>query len=97
VDASFSTALDQVRQAKGLGDKPLAIVLGSKGDGSDEALTPLFQQQAALSTNNLTKVVDGATHAGLVDNQAAASVTSGIIRQVVEAVRRGGPLVPNEL
>ena len=97
VDASFSAALDQVRQAKDLGDKPLAIVLGSKGDGADQALAPLFQQQAALSTNSLTKIVDSATHAGLVDNQTAASVTSSVIRQVVEAVRRGGPLVPNEL
>jgi pimeloyl-ACP methyl ester carboxylesterase len=96
VDASFSAALDQVRQAKGLGDKPLAIVLGSNGDGSNEALKPLFQQQAALSGNSLTRIVDGATHAGLADNRAAASVTSGVIRQVVDAVRKGGPLVSTE-
>lgn len=94
VDASFSVALDQVRNAGGLGSKPLAIVLGSQGDGSIEQLRDLFIQQAALSTNSLTRVVDGATHAGLVDNQKSASQTSAAILQVVEAARTGQSLKP---
>lgn len=94
VDASFSVALDQVRRAGGLGSKPLVIVLGSKGDGSIEALRDLFVRQAALSTNSLTRVIDGATHAGLVDNRSHALQTSAAILQVVQAVRTGQPMVP---
>ena len=92
VNASFSAALDQVRNASGLSPRPLAIVLGSEGDGSIEELKDLFVQQAALSTNSITLMVEGATHAGLADNQAAARHTSAAIRQIVEAARTGQPL-----
>jgi hypothetical protein len=97
VDVSFSTALDQVRNAGGLGSRPLAIVLGSQGDGASEPLRELFVQQAELSTNSLTRLIDGATHAGLVDNQRYASQTSAVILRVVEAVRTGQPLEPDQL
>jgi pimeloyl-ACP methyl ester carboxylesterase len=97
VDASFSVALDQVRNAGGLGSKPLAIVLGSKGDGAIEQLRDLFIQQAALSTNSLTLVIDGATHAGLVDNQNYALQTSAAILKVVEAARTGQLLAESHL
>ena len=96
VDASFTLALDQVRNAARLGSKPLAIVLGSKGDGATEQLRDLFIQQAALSTNSLTHVVDGATHAGLVDNQSYALQTSSAILQVVEAARTSQPLASSQ-
>ncbi len=98
VNISFSAALDQVRQTSDLGDKPLAIVLGSEGDGSIEALKDLFLQQAALSSNSFTLMVDGATHAGLVDNQAYASQTSAVIQKIVAAARTGQPvsLLSNE-
>jgi len=96
VDASFSAALDQVRKAGGLGSIPLAIVLGGQGDGASEPLRELFVQQAALSTNSLTRLIDGATHAGLVDNQHYASQTSAVILHVVEAVRTAQPLEPDQ-
>lgn len=92
VDASFSTALDQVRSAGSLGSIPLAIVLGSKGDGGNEDLRDLFDQQAALSTNSFTRMIEGATHAGLVDNRDFALQTSKAILEVVEAVRGQQPL-----
>lgn len=65
IDAAFGAALEQVRQARGVGDIPLAVVLGSEGDGSVEALRELFRAQAALSTNSRTVLVDGATHMGV--------------------------------
>jgi pimeloyl-ACP methyl ester carboxylesterase len=92
VDASFSAALDQVRDASGVGGKPLLIVLGGRGDGSIQALRDLFAEQAALSTNSKTIVIAGATHAGLVDNRAAAVPTSDAIRDLVQAVRTGMPM-----
>lgn len=87
VDTAFSTALDQVRQAQGVGAIPLAIVLGSQGDGSIEALRELFRAQAELSTNSRTVLVDGATHMGLVTNRAHAAQTATAIREVVEQAR----------
>jgi hypothetical protein len=49
--------------------------------------------QAALSTNSLTRVIDGATHTGLVDNQTYALQTSAAILEMVEAARTQRPLV----
>jgi len=92
VNNSFSTALEQVRQTGDLGDKPLAVVLGSKGDGSNEQLQDLFAQQARLSSNGFTQVVEGASHAGLVDNQEYALQTSVVIRRVLEAARSAAAL-----
>jgi pimeloyl-ACP methyl ester carboxylesterase len=95
VDSAFSEALDQLRRARGLGDKPLIVVLGSRGDGSTPELRDLFADQARLSTNSRTELVDGATHAGLVDNRDYAPHTTAAILEVVQAVRTGRPLRPN--
>jgi pimeloyl-ACP methyl ester carboxylesterase len=92
VDSSFSEALDQVRQTHGIGAKPLVVVLGSRGDGGMEALHDLFVQQSKLSSDSLTRVVDGATHAGLVDNHTHASQTTAAILDLVHAVRTGQPI-----
>lgn len=92
VNASFSVALEQVRTADGIGSKPLGIVLGSNGDGGLEPVRDLFAQQAGLSTNSNTRMVEGATHAGLVDNREHAAQTMAIILAVVTAVRTGQPL-----
>jgi pimeloyl-ACP methyl ester carboxylesterase len=92
VDSSFSQALDEVRHTSGIGAKPLVVVLGSRGDGGIAALHDLFAQQAALSSDSITHVVDGATHAGLVDNRAQATQTTTAILDVVHAVHTGQPL-----
>lgn len=87
VALSFSDSLEQVRNTGDIGSKPLAIVLGSEGDGSIKALEELFVEQAALSSNSFTVRIDGATHAGLVDTQVYAVQTSAAILQVLEAAR----------
>jgi len=96
VDNSFSQSLDEVRQAGDLGEKPLVIVLGTNGDGSIVELHELFAQQQKLSSNSLTRMVEGATHASLVDNQVHAAQTSAAILLVVNAVRTGQPLTASE-
>ena len=86
----FPTLLAQVRPlyAPGsLGDMPLAVVLGSKGDGGIEAWRELFEGQAALSTNGVVYRIEGATHISLVDRQEHADQTRTAIMDVVEAVR----------
>jgi pimeloyl-ACP methyl ester carboxylesterase len=92
VDAAFPATLEQVRHTGGIGSKPLAVVLGSKGDGSDEHLRDLFAAQARLSANSVTRIVEGATHAGLVDNQRYAPQTTAAILEVVHAARTGTPM-----
>jgi pimeloyl-ACP methyl ester carboxylesterase len=92
VDFSFSAALEDVRGAKGIGAKPLVVVLGGEGDGSIAELKDLFAEQERLSTNSTTREVTGGTHAGLVDNRTAAAQTSAAIIQVVQAVRTGKPV-----
>jgi pimeloyl-ACP methyl ester carboxylesterase len=87
VDSAFPATLEQVRHTGGIGTKPLAVVLGSKGDGSIDQLRDLFAAQARLSSNSVTRVVEGATHAGLVDNQRYAPQTTAAILEVVHAVR----------
>ena len=91
----FPTLLEQVRPLYtpgSLGEIPVAVVLGSEGDGGIAEWQELFAAQAALSTNHVLVTVDGANHASLVDRQEHALQTSTIIRRVVEAVRLDEPL-----
>lgn len=91
----FPTLLAQVRPLYGegsLGSIPLAVVLGSEGDGGIPEWRDLFAQQAALSTNNTIVIIEGATHASLVDRREHALQTSAVIQRVLEAIRSGQPL-----
>jgi pimeloyl-ACP methyl ester carboxylesterase len=91
----FPTLLAQVRplyEVGSLGDIPVAVVLGSKGDGGIPEWHDLFTGQAALSTNNIMVTVDGANHISLVDRQEHALQTSAVILKVIEAARSGQSL-----
>jgi pimeloyl-ACP methyl ester carboxylesterase len=91
----FPTLLAQVRplyNTGSLGDMPLAVVLGSKGDGGIPEWRVLFAGQAELSTNHILITIDGANHISLVDRQSHALQTNAVILRVVEAVRLGQPL-----
>ena len=91
----FPALLAQVRPlyiAGSLGDIPVAVVLGSEGDGGITEWKELFAQQAALSSNNKTVMVDGADHVSLVDRRDHAVQTSAAILEVLEAARTGEPL-----
>jgi pimeloyl-ACP methyl ester carboxylesterase len=91
-DSALPAALAQVATARALGSTPLAVVVGTLGDGGDPVLRDLFVRQAALSTDSVTQVVDGATHAGLVDEAKSATATALAIRRVVCAVRVAQPV-----
>ena len=91
----FPTLLAQVRPLYGegsLGNIPLAVVLGSEGDGGIPEWRDLFAQQAALSTNHTIVIIEGATYASLVDRREHALQTSAVIQRVLEAIRSGQPL-----
>ena len=83
----FPTLLAQVRplyRAGSLNDIPLAVILGSEGDGGIQAWRELFQAQAELSTNGKIYRIEGATHISLVDRQEHAGQTRAVIEDVLD-------------
>lgn len=87
VNTVFPLALEQVRQTHDLGSRPLIIVIGSASDNITGPARELQDDLAQLSSNSATRVVDGATHSGLVDQRDHALQTSATILEVLEAVR----------
>src|ERR671917_686251 len=79
----------QVRATGSLGDKPLAVVsAGEQSSGWFE----MQDELAALSSNSIHRVVEGATHESLLYDEHDSQVTSATIKEVVEAVRTDRPL-----
>jgi pimeloyl-ACP methyl ester carboxylesterase len=74
----------QVRSTGSIGDKPLAVI--SAGEQSSSWLE-LQYELAALSSNSIHRVVDGATHESLLYDRRDTRVTSAAILKVVEAIR----------
>lgn len=86
----YGRANDSMQEAASLrdfGDKPLVAL--SAGVGSDADWPHKQQRLASLSTQGIHRVVDGATHEGLVGDPAHALTTSRAILEVVESVRTG--------
>jgi pimeloyl-ACP methyl ester carboxylesterase len=81
---------DQAASFGDFADKPLAVL--TAGSGSDAAWLAAQDDLASLSTNNVHRTVDGATHAELVSDEDAAAATSRAILDVVSSVRSGRPL-----
>ena len=74
----------QVRSTGNLGDKPLVVI--TAGERPPDWLE-MQDELAALSSESVHRVVDGATHESLLYERRDAQVTSAAIDQVVEAVR----------
>jgi pimeloyl-ACP methyl ester carboxylesterase len=82
-----------VRQAADLvdfGGKPLFVL--TAGSGNPPAWFTAQNHLATLSTNSVHRVIDGATHEGLVADEKYAAVTTQAILDVVAAVRGKGQL-----
>ncbi|GAB3436063.1 hypothetical protein GCM10027517_05620 [Phycicoccus ginsengisoli] len=71
------------------GDKPLFVL--TAGEHPESWMTGQ-KQSAAQSTNSVWRVVDGATHQGLLGEKQYAVQTSKAMLDVVTAVRTGQPL-----
>jgi pimeloyl-ACP methyl ester carboxylesterase len=80
----------QVRSMGSLGDKPLAVI--SAGTQSPDWLE-MQEELAALSSDSIHRVIEGATHESLLYDEGDSQVTSATIEQVVEAVRIDRPLI----
>ena len=72
------------------GSKPLFVL--TAGAGSSDGWGAKQGHLAALSTDSVHRVVDGATHEMLLSDEEDAAVTSAAIRDVVQAVRHDRPL-----
>src|SRR5215204_3562853 len=70
----------QVRSTQNLGDKPLALI--SAGTQSPDWLE-MQDELAALSSDSIHRVVDGATHESLLYGKRDSQVSSAAIEQVV--------------
>jgi hypothetical protein len=82
-----------VQQAASLTDfADKALVVLTAGAGSDATHTAAQNHLATLSTNSTHRVVDDATHEGLIADQTHAAVTTQAILDVVASVRSAAPL-----
>jgi len=82
-----------VRDA-GLGDLPLMVVSAGNSLSNLDGHWAMYQRElAALSTNSVHTVVEGADHASLWADPNYAVASSAATVQVVEAARTGKPLV----
>ena len=89
--SELRTAMTQAKALTSLGDRPLIVVTARQ-----DAEGGWFAAQndlARLSTNTLHRVLDDATHAMLVEDKATAARSSRAIRDVVDAIRTGQPLM----
>jgi hypothetical protein len=91
----------QVRATGALGSRPLAVLTATDHGHPPETAAHMGQfwrglqdELAALSSNSVHRIIEGATHTSLVNDRLHAGATSDAIRQMVEAVRTGQPLAP---
>jgi pimeloyl-ACP methyl ester carboxylesterase len=83
-------AMDQAAELRSLGDTPLAVVTATRGADSD---WPGMQDDfMGLSPNHVHRYLPDATHAMVVEDEAAAHRASEAIIEVVRAARAGTPL-----
>jgi pimeloyl-ACP methyl ester carboxylesterase len=76
---------DEAKAVNDLGGRPLAVV--TAGRGQQRGWFAAQKQLAQLSTHSTQRMVPGATHAALLEDQAFASITSRAITQVVRLAR----------
>ncbi len=79
------TVFDQAKQLKSLNGKPLAVL--TAGSGSQRGWTAAQNKLAQLSTNSVNRTAHGATHDELLEDRRFATITTQVIRDVVEAAR----------
>lgn len=87
--AEIPNVLTRAQRLESIGSKPLMVVTAGKGQQAGWAGAQ--NDLAGLSTNSVHRVVPDATHASLLDDEAAAAVSSQAIRDVIRSVRAATP------
>jgi pimeloyl-ACP methyl ester carboxylesterase len=88
--SQLRTAMAQARSLTSLGDRPLVVVTALKE--AEGGWIAAQDELAALSTNSAHRILPGATHAMLTENQAFAAQSSRAVLDVVNAIRTGRPV-----
>jgi pimeloyl-ACP methyl ester carboxylesterase len=88
--AVLPSTLSQAEALTSLGDKPLAVVSATVDtqEGWDEAQAAMV----SLSSNSSHRIATGQDHGSLIESKDGAGISTQAIRDVVTAVRSGGPL-----
>jgi pimeloyl-ACP methyl ester carboxylesterase len=86
-----NTSMEQAASLGDFADKPLVVL--TAGSGSAAGWSAKQNALAALSTNGVHRVIDGATHASLISDEEDAAATTQAILDVVSSVRSARPLV----
>jgi pimeloyl-ACP methyl ester carboxylesterase len=83
----------QEREVTSLGSIPLIVVSATTPDDETRRVwTEINGEFAGLSTNSIHRVMQGATHSGLLWKSEHAQATTDAIKQVIEATRTRQPL-----
>jgi len=82
--------MEQAASLSDFADKPLVIL--TAGSGSAAAHLASQNHLATLSTNSMHRVIDGASHEGLIAEERYSAVTTQAILDVVTSVRSAAPL-----
>lgn len=82
----------QARAVKDLGAMPMAVLTAGDTAAQVPVQIELHRELAALSSNSVQQVVEGASHAGLASRSQFLPEVTAAIRQVVNAVQTGIPL-----
>jgi hypothetical protein len=88
--AQASTSMQEAAELRDFGAKPLVVLTAA--DGSDASWFAKQDKLARLSTNTVHRVVAGASHEMLVEDQTASASTIAAIRDMVSGIRTGSPL-----
>jgi hypothetical protein len=85
------SSAEQAAALDDFANKPLVVL--TAGSGSDADWSAAQDEMATLSTNSAYLVVQGATHASMISDEADAAATTQAILDVVSSVRSSGLLV----
>lgn len=85
--AQLPRIFNDAKAVTSLGARPVAIV--TAGTGQQRGWSAAQNRLAKLSRHSTQQKVAAATHAGLLEDKAFASITSRAIRQVVQLTRSG--------
>jgi pimeloyl-ACP methyl ester carboxylesterase len=86
-----NTSMKEAASFTDFGAKPLVVL--TAGVGSDAALVAAHDRVAALSTNSVHRVINGADHEALIADKHHSAATTQAILDVVSSVRSGKSMV----
>jgi pimeloyl-ACP methyl ester carboxylesterase len=85
-------ASQQAASLRDFGDKPLVVLTAAVGHPASWMTAQ--DKTTTLSTDSVHRVVDGASHAGLVEEKQYAAHVSQAVLEVVTSIRSNQPLTP---